>query len=53
MVTMNRALEAIEDANKARLEGVFHNIDFNSQANLPHTCRAGHEALGHQPIRPR
>lgn len=31
---INMALEAIEDANKAKLEGVFRNIDFNSEANL-------------------
>src|SRR6266850_2017125 len=31
---INVALEAIEDANKAKLEGVFRNIDFNSEANL-------------------
>src|SRR5439155_1761458 len=33
---INVALEAIEDANKAKLEGVFRNIDFNSEANLGH-----------------
>ena len=31
---INRALEAIEDANRSKLEGVFRNIDFNSDANL-------------------
>lgn len=31
---INMALEAIEDANRAKLEGVFRNIDFNSEANL-------------------
>lgn len=31
---INVALEAIEEANKAKLEGVFRNIDFNSEANL-------------------
>lgn len=31
---INIALEAIEDANRAKLEGVFRNIDFNSEANL-------------------
>ncbi|MGH9839672.1 MAG: type I restriction-modification system subunit M [Blastocatellia bacterium] len=31
---INAALEKIEDANKARLEGVFRNIDFNSESNL-------------------
>ncbi len=31
---INQALEAIEDANRSKLEGVFRNIDFNSDANL-------------------
>ncbi len=31
---INIALEAIEDVNRAKLEGVFRNIDFNSEANL-------------------
>ena len=31
---INIALDAVEDANKAKLEGVFRNIDFNSEANL-------------------
>lgn len=31
---INEALEAIEDANRNKLEGVFRNIDFNSEANL-------------------
>ena len=31
---INIALETIEDANRAKLEGVFRNIDFNSEANL-------------------
>ena len=31
---INIALEAIEDANGGKLEGVFRNIDFNSEANL-------------------
>ena len=31
---INIALEQIEDANRAKLEGVFRNIDFNSEANL-------------------
>jgi type I restriction enzyme M protein len=31
---INIALEAIEDTNRAKLEGVFRNIDFNSEANL-------------------
>ena len=31
---INIALETVEDANRAKLEGVFRNIDFNSEANL-------------------
>jgi type I restriction enzyme M protein len=31
---INMALEKIEDQNRAKLEGVFRNIDFNSEANL-------------------
>lgn len=31
---INLALEEIEEANKAKLEGVFRNIDFNSESNL-------------------
>lgn len=31
---INMALEKIEDANKSKLEGVFRNIDFNSESNL-------------------
>ncbi len=31
---INEALEAIESTNIAKLEGVFRNIDFNSEANL-------------------
>ena len=34
---INIALERIEDANRAKLEGVFRNIDFNSEANLGQT----------------
>src|SRR5438309_8209079 len=34
---INIALEALEDANKAKLENVFRNIDFNSEANLGQT----------------
>jgi len=34
---INIALEKIEDANKAKLENVFRNIDFNSEANLGQT----------------
>lgn len=31
---INIALEQIEDKNRAKLDGVFRNIDFNSEANL-------------------
>ncbi|WP_419913301.1 type I restriction-modification system subunit M [Hoeflea sp.] len=31
---INIALEQIEDANRIKLEGVFRNIDFNSESNL-------------------
>lgn len=31
---INVALEAIEEKNRTKLEGVFRNIDFNSEANL-------------------
>ncbi|MCG7896467.1 MAG: type I restriction-modification system subunit M [Candidatus Thiodiazotropha taylori] len=34
---INEALDAVEEANKAKLEGVFRNIDFNSEANLGKT----------------
>ena len=34
---INMVLDAIEEANKAKLEGVFRNIDFNSEANLGKT----------------
>lgn len=34
---INIALQQIEDANKGKLEGVFRNIDFNSEANLGET----------------
>ena len=34
---INKGLAAIEDANKGKLEGVFRNIDFNSEANLGET----------------
>ena len=34
---INIALQKIEDANKSKLEGVFRNIDFNSEANLGET----------------
>lgn len=34
---INIILDAIEEANKTKLEGVFRNIDFNSEANLGKT----------------
>jgi type I restriction enzyme M protein len=34
---INIALEKIEDANRSKLEGVFRNIDFNSESNLGRT----------------
>ena len=34
---INEALEQIEEANKAKLEGVFRNIDFNSESALGQT----------------
>ena len=34
---INMALEKIEDANRAKLNGVFRNIDFNSEAALGRT----------------
>jgi type I restriction enzyme M protein len=34
---INLGLESIEDANRAKLEGVFRNIDFNSESNLGQT----------------
>ncbi len=34
---INIVLDAIEETNKAKLEGVFRNIDFNSEANLGKT----------------
>ena len=34
---INIALERIEEANKGKLEGVFRNIDFNSESNLGET----------------
>ena len=43
---INVALEAIEDANKEKLEGVFRNIDFNSEAALGRT-RQRNERLKH------
>src|SRR5574344_513809 len=35
--TINIALERIEEDNKSKLEGVFRNIDFNSQMQLGET----------------
>lgn len=35
--TINKALEDIEEENKAKLRGVFRNIDFNSEVNLGKT----------------
>ena len=34
---INIALEDIEDKNRSKLEGVFRNIDFNSESNLGRT----------------
>lgn len=34
---INETMEAIEEANKVKLEGVFRNIDFNSEPNLGRT----------------
>ncbi|MHB1191947.1 MAG: type I restriction-modification system subunit M [Longimicrobiales bacterium] len=34
---INKGLEALEDANKGKLDGVFRNIDFNSEAQLGET----------------
>ena len=34
---INIALDSIETSNKSKLEGVFRNIDFNSEANLGKT----------------
>jgi type I restriction enzyme M protein len=34
---INEALDAVEEANKEKLEGVFRNIDFNSEASLGQT----------------
>lgn len=34
---INLALEGIEEANKVKLDGVFRNIDFNSESNLGQT----------------
>jgi len=42
----NLVLERIEDANKQKLDGVFRNIDFNSEANLG-TTKERNARLGH------
>lgn len=34
---ISEVLDAIEEANKSKLEGVFRNIDFNSESNLGKT----------------
>lgn len=34
---IDKALEAIEEANKGKLDGVFRNVNFNSEANLGKT----------------
>ena len=34
---INKALTAIEDANRLKLDGVFRDVDFNSEANLGET----------------
>lgn len=34
---INKALEDIEEANKTKLEGVFRNVDYNSDTNLGET----------------
>ena len=34
---INTTFEAIEDANRVKLQGVFRNIDYNSEANLGKT----------------
>jgi len=43
---INMALEQIEEANREKLEGVFRNIDFNSEANLGRT-KERNERLKH------
>lgn len=43
---INIALEKIEDANKEKLEGVFRNIDFNSESALGRT-KERNERLRH------
>ena len=36
---INKALDSIEEQNKTKLEGVFRNIDFNSESNLGQTSQ--------------
>jgi type I restriction enzyme M protein len=36
---INKALDAVEEANREKLENVFRNIDFNSEANLGKTAQ--------------
>jgi type I restriction enzyme M protein len=43
---INKALEALEDANKAKLDNVFRNIDFNSEPALGRT-KQRNERLRH------
>jgi type I restriction enzyme M protein len=43
---INMALEAIEEANKEKLDGVFRNIDFNSESALGRTAQRN-ERLKH------
>jgi type I restriction enzyme M protein len=48
---INIALEQIEDANKEKLEGVFRNIDFNSEAAPPSTPITASTAASRPPAR--
>jgi len=41
---MNVALAGIEEANKAKLEGVFREVDFNSESKLGQTKDREHPA---------
>jgi len=52
---MNMALEKIEEANKAKLEGVFREVDFNSENRLGETkeCPAQESPPGLQRPAPR
>lgn len=40
--TINKALEAIELANKVKLKDVFRNVDFNSESRLGSTKKRNH-----------